>query len=585
MNAPLCTIAKLVVFVYASTSVAADWPQWRGPDRSNVSAETGLLKQWPKDGPPLEWKATGLGDGVAPVSVVGGRVYTTGNIDGSVVCTARSETDGKLLWSATLGPAAKEMSVMRWLAQAAPTVDAERVYAVTTNGDYVCLTADTGKEIWRKHFAMDLGGKKGTWGFCDYPLVDGENLIVSPGGTTGTITALNKTTGAIVWKCPVPGGDTHSHSVLIAAEIAGTRQYITHLARWMVGVSAKDGTLLWKSDAVRTQTATTYAPIVRDDIVFYASGYGAGHIQFKVGQSDNHWHVQEIYREANRTYVPWLGSPTRVGDFVYINTVTGLQCLAWNSGKPAWSDTTLGRCMYTVADGMLIVREQKGPVSLLPADPKAFGLVSNFTPSRPDKGAPAWTFPVVANGRLYIRDYDTLLCYNIRDPDWKKKKLPDAVFVPTPHDVVNQMLDLAKVTKDDVVYDLGSGDGRIVITAANRFGCKAIGVEIDKDLVKTSREKAMKAGVEKLVTFDQADLFNADFSKATVVALYLLPTMNEKLIPKLNKLKAGSRIVAHCFPIPGIMPDRTVEITSDEDDVKRNIFLYSVPLKSEKMGR
>src|SRR5688572_25285988 len=127
---------------------AADWPQWRGPDRSNVSAETGLLKGWPKDGPPLAWKADGLGDGVAPVSVAGGRVFTTGNVGPDVICTARSEADGKLLWSAKLGPAAKEMAVMRWLSQTAPTVDGDRLYAVTAHGDYVCLAADTGRELW-----------------------------------------------------------------------------------------------------------------------------------------------------------------------------------------------------------------------------------------------------------------------------------------------------------------------------------------------------------------------------------------------------------------------------------------------------
>ena len=515
MNTRSLSIAQVVVLVFTSIGVATDWPQWRGPDRSNVSTETGLLKEWPKDGPPLVWTANGLGDGVAPVSVARGRVFTTGNIGDAVVCTARSETDGKPLWSTTLGPAAKEASVMRWLSQTAPTVDAERVYAVTANGDYVCLAADTGKEVWRKHFATDLGGRKGSWGFCDYPLVDGENLIVSPGGTAGTITSLNKKTGAINWKCSLPGGDTHGHSVLIAAEIAGTRQYITHLAKWMVGVSAKDGTLLWKIDDMKTVIATTHAPIVRGESVFYASGYKAGHIQFTLSRASNGWHVQNLYRDVNNNYVPWLGSPTRVGDFIYISTMTGLQCLAWNTGKPSWSDTTLGRCMYTIADGMLIVREQKGPVSLAAVDPKTFVSVSKFTPPRPDKGVPAWTFPVVANGRLYIRDYDTLLCYDICDPERHKNKAPDAVFVPTPHDVANQMLDLVKVTKDDIVYDLGSGDGRIVIAAAKRFGCKSVGVEIEKDLVKTARERAVKAGVEKQVAFEQADLFEADFSSAS----------------------------------------------------------------------
>ncbi len=180
LRLPCSTVLLLAGNVFIQ---AADWPQWRGPDRTNVSKETGLLDAWPKDGPPLTWKAVGLGDGVAPVSVAGGRVFTTGNLGEDVVCTALSESDGQQLWSTKLGPAAKEFSVMRWLAQMAPTVDERRVYAVTANGDYVCLSAETGKIIWQKHYVKDFAGKKGgNWGFCDYPLVDGDRLIICPGG-------------------------------------------------------------------------------------------------------------------------------------------------------------------------------------------------------------------------------------------------------------------------------------------------------------------------------------------------------------------------------------------------------------------
>jgi outer membrane protein assembly factor BamB len=563
---------------------ADDWPQWRGPDRSNVSQEKGLLKEWPAAGPALAWKATGLGDGVTPVSVAGGRVFATGNVGDDVVCTARTEADGKPIWSTKIGPAAKESALMRWLSQSAPTVDGDRVYAVSAAGDYACLAADTGKVVWQKNALRDLAGKKGTWGFCDYPLVDGNNLIVTPGGTTGAVTALDKKTGAVVWTCPLPEGDTAAHSVLVPAEIAGTKMYVNHLARWMIGVSAKDGSLLWKYDGMKTQIASTHAPVVRGDAVFFASGYRSGHVRLEIGKTENGWAVTEVYRDANNDYVPWLGSPTRVGESVVLTTMRGLKGLEWSTGKSTWTDDTLGRCMYTVADGRLYVREQKGPVHLAVAGPKEFKTVSQFTPPRSDAAAPAWTYPVVANGRLYIRDYDTLLCYDVHDPD-HRKKVPDAVFVPTPHDVVVRMLDLAKVAKDDVVYDLGSGDGRIVLAAAKTAGCKAVGIEIDKELVEKSRDRAKAAGLEKRTTFEQGDLFEADFSSATVVALYLLPSMNEKLVPKLNKLKAGSRIVTHHFPIPGAIPDKTAEVTSDEDDVKRTIYLYSVPLKLEKPGR
>ena len=187
---------------------------------------------------------------------------------------------------------------------------------------------------------------------------------------------------------------------------------------------------------------------------------------------------------------------------------------------------------------------------------------------------------MVANGHLFIRDFDTLLCYDVRDTG-RPKKSSDAVFVPTPMDVVKRVLELAAVKKSDVVYDLGSGDGRIVIAAAKAFGCRAVGVELDEDLVKASRAQAKEAGVEKQVSFRHADLFEADFADADVVALYLLPEMNKRLIPKLDRLRPGARVVAHYFPIPGVTPAKVVKMTSREDDVERSLYLYTVPLKKE----
>lgn len=574
------SLASLSVVVFVGSVVsAAEWPQWRGPDRTNVSKEVGLAKEWPKDGPPLEWKATGLGDGVAPVSVSDGRVITTGNVGEDVVCTALAEKDGKPLWTAKLGPAAKEFGVMRWLAQAAPTVDGGRVYAVTANGDYVCLAADTGKVIWAKHFAKDFGGRKGGWGFCDYPLVDGDRLIVCPGGDKNTVAALDRKTGEVVWACPIKG-ESAAHSVLIAAELGGAKQYVVQLTKGMHGISA-DGKRLWSYAGLSNGTANTHAPIARDGQVFFANGYNTGHALLEVGRKDDTWTAKEVYKGKKLSYVAWLGSPTAVGEHILVNTSGGLTCLDWKTGEVAWEEK-VGRCTYTVADGMVHIRTQSGKVILAAAGPKAYREGSRFAPPRPDKGAPGWTFPVVANGRLYVRDYDTLLCYDVRDPDRPAKKVPDAVFVPTPPDVVARMLELAAVTKADVVYDLGSGDGRIVVAAAKGYGCKAVGVEIDKELVAKSRERAKEAKVESLATFRRGDLFDADFADATVVALYILPKMSQQLIPKLNRLKVGSRVVSHAFAIPGVVPDRVVKVTSTDDDVERPVYLYTLPFTRRK---
>lgn len=164
----------------------------------------------------------------------------------------------------------------------------------------------------------------------------------------------------------------------------------------------------------------------------------------------------------------------------------------------------------------------------------------------------------------------------------KKKRTPDVVYVPTPHDVVAKMLELAKVAKEDVVYDLGCGDGRIVVTAAKQYGCRGVGFDINPVRVKESLENVRKNGVEKLVEIKEEDIFTLDLSKASVVTLYLLPSLNVKLIPQLEKLKPGSRIVSHDFDMEGVKPDQVVTVVSKEDDVEHQVYLWTTPLKKEK---
>jgi len=161
-----------------------------------------------------------------------------------------------------------------------------------------------------------------------------------------------------------------------------------------------------------------------------------------------------------------------------------------------------------------------------------------------------------------------------------QERRPDVIFVPTPQPVVERMLELAKVTKDDVVYDLGCGDGRIVVTAAKKYGCKAVGFDIDPQRVKESLENVRKNNVENLVKIEQKDIFTLDLSGASVITLYLLTSLNEKLVPQLQKMKPGSRVVSHSFEIPGYEPDKVERV--DADGFERTIYLYTIPLKKKK---
>ena len=252
----------------------------------------------------------------------------------------------------------------------------------------------------------------------------------------------------------------------------------------------------------------------------------------------------------------------------------------------------------TYADGRLYLRYADGDMRLAEANPKEYVekgkfVIPNHTPARGS------TVPVVAGGRLFLRDDSRLYCYDVRErtkipqqsrivrisvpaeakQTRRERGGPRSVFVPTPGDVVKEMLELANVKKEDIVYDLGSGDGRIVIMASKDFGCRATGYEIDAELVDISRSKAEVAGVSQLSTFEQRDIYTADLSNADVVAVYLLPKQLDKLIPQLAKLKPGSRIVSHHFALPGAVPDEVVQVTSKEDGAMHQLFLWKTPLK------
>jgi outer membrane protein assembly factor BamB len=252
-------------------AAGTDWPQWRGQDRSNASAETGLLAEWPAGGPPLVWTGKGLGEGVPSVAVAGGKVFTLGYRDGTEFVTAVAEADGAVLWSTPVGPAAKELPSMRWLSQRAPTVDGDRVYGFGVRGTLSCLATTDGKVLWQKDYLKEFGGKAGNWGYCDYPLVDGNRLICTPGVGAAAVVALDKATGEVVWKCPVPVSPRGTYSAAVAAEIAGVRQYVQQLEHGVVGVSA-DGRLLWEYPNFGASMGNVHTALVRGDEVFVSCG-------------------------------------------------------------------------------------------------------------------------------------------------------------------------------------------------------------------------------------------------------------------------------------------------------------------------
>ncbi len=262
---PLCGLALMLVACgSAPHTVSAadkpdtgakpfDWPQWQGPDRTAVSKETGLLKEWPKDGPPLLWKVKNLGLGDSAPSIAAGRILGMSNRGKDEVVWALAEADGKELWTARLGAAytGQRMPQSKEGPSGTPTVDGEFAYALGMGGDLVCLKVADGTVAWRKSLTTDFGGTVPTWSYRESPLIDGDKLIVTPGGKDATLVALNKKTGEVIWKAQVPKGDKAAYSSVIAIDLGGQRQYVQFLSGGVVGVAAEDGKFLWRCDAAR----------------------------------------------------------------------------------------------------------------------------------------------------------------------------------------------------------------------------------------------------------------------------------------------------------------------------------------------
>jgi precorrin-6B methylase 2 len=587
-------MAAVVPAAAAQQVLAADWPQWRGPERSNVSAETGLLRKWPKEGPPLLWKAEGLGEGTPSLAVAGGRIFTLGYRGDKEFATALSEKDGKQLWTTPVGPTVPGMRVMRWLSQRTPTVDNDRVYVFTAGGELICLDTASGKERWRKDYAKDFQAKRGPWGCCDFPLVDGDRLICTPGGGEATLVALNKVTGEVVWKCSVPGENRNTYSAVVVAEIGGIRQYVNQLDKGVVGVAATDGKLLWRYDRITPRSGNVHTALVSGDKVFCSCGGGSGCALIQFVPEEKGFKVQEIYA-VKHPFDSWLGSSVLIGEHVYtcegmdIELPTGKLVGRIGKlvpiGRGGRSAPSLpGRYTMTCAGRVLVHRKANNVLTLTEVTPQGTFVERGEFQAPHYSQDPTYSFPVVAGGRLYLRDQNVLLCYDIQEPK-RKLRAPDAIFVPTPEDVVEKMLELANVRKGDVVYDLGCGDGRIVIAAAKRYGCQAVGYDIDEECVQLSLENVKKNQVEKLVRIEHEDIFQVDLSKVDVVMLYLLPSLNVKLIPQLEKLKPGSRIVSHAFDMKGIQPDQVIPFASVEDGVERNLYVWTTPLKKDKIKR
>jgi len=405
-----CFVALLLCSL-AVPALADDfvWPGWRGPNRTDISAETGLLKSWPKGGPKRVWIYEDAGSGYSGPAIVGDKLFTLGTRDDAEHLIALNALTGKELWLIKLS----EVLENRWGngPRSSPTVDGEFVYAMSGTGTLVCVNASNGKTVWKVEMST-LGGRRPGWGYCESVLIDGEKVVCTPGGLKGAIVALNKKDGTLIWQSS-EFTDGAQYASIIAVDHADKRQYIQLTQKNIVGVDASNGKLLWQS-SFPGRVAVIPTPIFSKGHVYVTSGYGAGCKLIKITDSG----AEEVY--SNKVMKNHHGGVLLLDGHIYGHSDgPGWTCQNFLTGEKVWSERSFGKGGVTYADGRLYcVEERRGFVALVEPSTEGWKEHGRFQLEPQSKiRSPAgaiWTHPVAVNGKLYLRDQDLIYCYDVK---------------------------------------------------------------------------------------------------------------------------------------------------------------------------
>jgi outer membrane protein assembly factor BamB len=396
-------IALLFLCTAAIAQTDGEWPQWRGANRDGISKETGLLKQWPEGGPPLVWKASGAGRGYSSFSISKGRLYTMGLRGDREFIIAFDIANGKEVWATPNGGAFHNDRGDG--PRGTPTLDGDRLYALGGNGDLSSLDLKTGKVVWTMNVLQKFGGSNIKWGISESPLVIGDKVLVNAGGPGASIVALKKLDGTLIWKSQ---SDEAGYSSAISAEISGTTQVIFFTGSRAVGLDLSDGKLLWEYARPSNNVANVATPVVRANRVWISSDYGTGGGLVEIKADGK---AQEVYfTKAMRNH---HATSILIGDYLYGFSSAILTAMRFDTGEVAWRDRSVGKGSLTYADGHLYAFSENGVVGLVEANPTAYKEKGRFKIQQGQ--LETWTHPVVAGGRLYLRDQDTIYAFDVRE--------------------------------------------------------------------------------------------------------------------------------------------------------------------------
>jgi outer membrane protein assembly factor BamB len=403
--------AALLLILSAAASFAADWPQWRGKDRNDHSPDKAILTDWPSGGPKQLWVSREGGLGYAGFAVVEGTLYTMGAMDGGENVLALDAASGKTRWSVQID---NRIYPNNWGdgPRMTPTVDGDRVYALSASGVLGCLSCKDGKILWKTDLVADLGGKLQDWGFTESVLVDGPRVICTPGGSKGTMAALDKLTGKVLWQTK-DLTEVTQYSSPILAEHGGRRQIVQLIGKKVFGTAPEDGSVIWEAD-FPGKIAVIPTPIFHDGHVYVTAGYSVGCRLFKLGGKS-----PELVYENDRMVNHHGGVILVDGKLYGHSDKGGWTCQDFMTGEPVWQDKSLGKgCCTFVAGHLVCLSEKEGDVVLAEASTVGWKEKGRFTLSpQTEKRKPQgriWVHPVVVDGRLYLRDQEIIHCYDVK---------------------------------------------------------------------------------------------------------------------------------------------------------------------------
>jgi outer membrane protein assembly factor BamB len=405
-NEPLISAAE-------TPTVDADWSQWQGPDRDNISTETGLLKQWPDEGPEMLWSAEGIGHGYSSVAIADGRIYTTGMIEEQGVLTCL-DLNGKQLWQSNYGPEWKRSFPG---SRCTPTVSDGFVYVFSGTGQAVCFDASSGKSVWKVDIFGGFEGQYPKWGYSESPLVINEKMIITVGGKKALVVALDINDGAVIWRTPA-NGDKASFCSPAVFEWAGKTLIVNMTENHLIGIDVDTGAMSFSYPvsnymAERNRGNHPNTPIIQDGMIFVSSGYNMGSAQLKLSADgalvekvwinpdfDNH-HGGIVLVDGKLYGANWQSN--KQGNWV---------CVDWETGKTLYEQEWGNKGSVSYADGMLYCYEEvSGTLGLVKATPGGFDPISTFKITLGEKEH--WAHPVICGKRLYMRRGDVLMAFDI----------------------------------------------------------------------------------------------------------------------------------------------------------------------------